>query len=123
MNSLARDSFEFEPVEYYSDERCYILELLNTPNSPEVSIARARVEPGVTTIKHRLKNTVERYFVVEGSGVAHIENQPDQLVNIGDVVVIPPGDIQSITSTGDKDLIFLCICTPRFEWGNYESLE
>ena len=118
MNSLARDSFEFEPVEYYS-----ILELLNTPNSPEVSIARARVEPGVTTIKHRLKNTVERYFVVEGSGVAHIENQPDQLVNIGDVVVIPPGDIQSITSTGDKDLIFLCICTPRFEWGNYESLE
>ena len=112
-----------EPVEYYSDERCYILELLNTEESAEVSIARARVEPGITTIKHRVNNTVERYFIVEGEGMAHVENQPEQPVTIGDFVTIPAGDIQSITNVGDTDLIFLCICTPRFEWDNYESLE
>ncbi len=112
-----------ELVEYYSDERCFILEVLNNENSPEVSIARVRVESGITTIKHRVNNTVERYFIVEGEGIAHVENQPDQAVGVGGIVNIPSGDIQSITNTAEKDLVFLCICTPRFEWSNYESLE
>jgi len=35
--------------EYYFQERCHIAELLNSSDCPGVSIARARVEPGVTT--------------------------------------------------------------------------
>jgi len=34
--------------EYYTGEKCHITELSNTIDDPEVSIARARVEPGVT---------------------------------------------------------------------------
>ena len=112
-----------ERTEYLTDERCYILELSNAAHDPGVSIARARVEPGVTTKRHRVAGTVERYVILEGAGVVHIEGLQEQRVGSGDTVIIPPGVEQSIANTGETDLIFLCICTPRFEWDNYESLE
>jgi mannose-6-phosphate isomerase-like protein (cupin superfamily) len=110
-------------AEYFTDERCHILELANTPDDPGVSVARARVEPGVTTKVHRVAGTAERYVVLEGSGRVHIEGLTDENVAPGDVVSIPAGVAQSITNSGRTDLIFLCICTPRFQWDNYESLE
>ncbi|TDJ44023.1 MAG: cupin domain-containing protein [Gammaproteobacteria bacterium] len=109
--------------EYFTDERCYILELRNSPDDPDVSIARARVEPGVTTKRHRVVGTAERYVILEGAGVVVIGDLDEQAVGAGDVVFIPPGVVQSVANTGDQDLVFLCICTPRFEWDNYESVE
>ena len=46
--------------EYFFDEGCHIIELLNADDDPDVSIARARVEPGGVTRWHRLAGTVER---------------------------------------------------------------
>lgn len=109
--------------EYYTDERCHILELLNSADCPEASIARARVEPGVTTKRHRVAGTVERYMIMHGSGIARVEGRDEQVAGPGDIIVIPAGVTQSIINTGDHDLVFLCVCTPRFEWDNYESLE
>ena len=57
-----------EGKEFYTPERCYIIELSNTPDDPDVSIARARVKAGVTTQWHRLSGTVERYVILEGTG-------------------------------------------------------
>jgi len=110
-------------AEYFTDERCHILELSNSADDPGVSIARARVEVGVTTKQHRVNGTVERYVILEGQGVVQIAGHDEQQVGPGDVVVIPAGVGQSISNAGDHDLVFLCICTPRFEWDNYESLE
>jgi mannose-6-phosphate isomerase-like protein (cupin superfamily) len=100
--------------EVYIDEGCFILELSNTPEDPTVSIARARVPPGVTTRWHRVKDTAERYVILEGRGRAEIGELPPQDVGPGDVVRIPPSCRQRIANTGDRDLIFLAICTPRF---------
>ncbi|HMS81746.1 MAG TPA: hypothetical protein PKC20_19920 [Burkholderiaceae bacterium] len=36
---------------------------------------------------------------------------------------LPPMCRQRIANTGETDLLFLAICTPRFEPGCYESLE
>ena len=61
--------------EFYTSEKCYITELSNMPDDPDVSIARARVESGVTTRWHRLKGTFERYFIISGIGlVCVLEN-------------------------------------------------
>jgi mannose-6-phosphate isomerase-like protein (cupin superfamily) len=109
--------------EYFTDERCFILELSNSSADPAVSVARARVEAGVTTKRHRVTGTAERYVILEGTGRAQIEGMDEQVVGVGDVVIIPPGVVQAISNTGECDLVFLCICTPRFEWDNYESLE
>jgi len=109
--------------EFYTDEKCYVTELSNTPDDPDVSIARARVEPGVTTRWHRLKGTTERYFIISGKGLAEVGGLPPQEVTAGDIVLIPPMCRQRITNTDKEDLIFLAVCSPRFTQNIYEDLE
>jgi len=64
--------------EFYHDEGCHIIELSNSDKDPAVSIARARVEFGVTTRWHKLKETVERYIIVEGAGQVEIGKLPPE---------------------------------------------
>jgi len=109
--------------EFYTDEKCFITELSNTPDEPDVSIARARVEPGVTTRRHFLKGITERYFIISGRGLAEIGDLPPQEVTAGDIVFIPPLCRQRITNTGSDDLIFLAICSPRFTQDAYKDIE
>jgi len=73
-------------------------------------------------VPHRVAGTVERYVILHGCGRIDIDGLPDTEVQPGDVVVIPAGARQSIRNLGTGDLVFLCICSPRFEWSNYESL-
>lgn len=112
-----------DAVEYLSAEGCYIQELSNSLDDDAASIARARVAPGVTTRWHRLSGTTERYVIVSGCGSVELGELPPQPVQKGDVVIIPPSLAQRITNTGTTDLIFLAICTPRFEWVAYEDIE
>ncbi len=109
--------------EFYTPEKCYIIELSNTPDDPDASIARARLEPGVTTRWHRLAGTVERYYIVNGRGRVEVGNLAPQEVSAGDIALIPPMCRQRITNIGSEDLVFLAICTPRFSNDVYEDLE
>ncbi len=108
--------------EFYTAERCFIAELSNSPDDPEASIARARVEPGVTTRWHRLIGTTERYLIVEGRGRVEVGDAPARDVGPGDVVLIPSAVRQRIANIGDGDLVFLAICTPRFRQEAYEDV-
>ena len=104
-------------------ERCDIAELSNTPDDPELSVARARVAPGVTTRWHRLEGIAERYVILQGQGRAELGGLPPQELLPGDVLRIAPGQPQRITNTGTEDLLFLALCTPRFRWDAYEDIE
>jgi len=110
-------------AEFNTPEKCYITELSNSSDDPDLSIARARVEPGVTTSWHRLNSTAERYYIIEGKGLVEIGDLQAQEISIGDVVVIPSMCRQRITNIGSVDLVFLAICTPRFSASNYENIE
>ena len=101
---------------------CFVTELSNSADDPDVSIARARVEPGVTTRRHRLKGITERYYIVSGKGRVEIDDLPPRIVNPGDVVLIPPMCPQRITNIGKDDLIFLAICSPRYTQDVYEDI-
>jgi mannose-6-phosphate isomerase-like protein (cupin superfamily) len=109
--------------EFYISEGCFITEWSNTPEDPAVSIARARVPPGVTTRWHRLTATTERYVILEGRGRAYVGEAEPKEVGPGDVVLIPAARRQRITNTGKDDLVFLAICTPRFMRDAYEEAE
>jgi len=106
-----------------TEERCRILELSNSPDDPHCSIARASVSQGVTTRWHRLKGTAERYVILEGRGRVEVGDLQPREVNAGDVVMIPPECHQRIANIGAGELVFLAICTPRFEQRNYDDLE
>ncbi len=110
-------------AEYFFAEGCFITEWWNSPADTEVSVARARVEPGVTTRWHRLRNITERYLILEGRGRAEVGDLPPEEVGPGAVVLIPPEVRQRIVNTGDADLIFLAVCTPRFTLAGYEDVE
>jgi mannose-6-phosphate isomerase-like protein (cupin superfamily) len=109
-------------AEFETPERCFILEAWNHETDGAVSIARARVEPGMTTQLHRL-DVDERYVILKGHGVARTGDLKDEDVGPGDIVVIPAGMQQQITNVGEADLLFYCICSPRFDPAGYESLE
>lgn len=110
-------------AEYYFEEGCYINELSNTADDPAVSIAQARVKPGVVTRWHRLRDTAERYVILSGEGRVEAGDLPPQEVRAGAVVVIPPLCRQRIANIGKDDLVFLAICSPRFRPEIYEDLD
>ena len=109
--------------EFYTPEGCYIIELDNTPGDPAVSVARARVKPGVTTRWHRLVGVAERYYIVSGRGVVEVGDLAPQVVVAGDLVVIPAQSRQRITNSDTEDLVFLAICTPRYTDAIYEHVD
>ena len=109
--------------EFFTPEGCHIIEVSNSAQDPDVSIARARVEPGATTRWHRLAGTTERYVILSGHGRVEVGNIPPTDVAVGDVVLIPPMCRQRITNTGAEDLVFLAICSPRYSDDVYQDIE
>jgi len=68
--------------------------------------------------------TLDRALIIaEGHGRVEIGDLPAYDLGPGDIVVITPGTQQRITNAGTTDLIFYCVCTPRFQQSNYRALE
>jgi mannose-6-phosphate isomerase-like protein (cupin superfamily) len=120
MRTEIRRGSVLEEVE--TEERCYIAEISGNSSSDKISIARARVKPGITTAWHRLRGVSERYIIVAGSGFVEVGGLAAEVWE-GDVIVIPPDTPQRIGNTGHADLVFYCICEPSFFPACYESLE
>ncbi|KKM70089.1 hypothetical protein LCGC14_1444230 [marine sediment metagenome] len=108
--------------EYFFVEGCFINELLNDGTDPDVSIAQARVTPGMTTAWHYLSETTERYVILQGHGEVSVGSELKRNVTVGDIVVIPQEIHQCIKNIGSADLVFLAICSPRFKAENYREV-
>jgi mannose-6-phosphate isomerase-like protein (cupin superfamily) len=96
--------------------------LANDPADPDVSVAVARVPAGVTTALHALIGVTERYVIQSGVGRVEIDGRAWDVAP-GDRVLIPAGASQRITNLSGRDLVFLCLCTPRFRPDLYLDLE
>jgi len=107
--------------ELFTPEGCHISEIWNSSQDENVSVARARVEPGVTTALHYLGGVVERYVITAGKGRVEVGDLAATKVSVGDIVIIPAGNPQRITNTEETDLVFYCICTPRFTPDCYQE--
>jgi mannose-6-phosphate isomerase-like protein (cupin superfamily) len=109
--------------EYLTPEGCFIFENwgLVSGGDKSVSIARARVESGVTTRAHHLEGIQEIYLITQGTGKVQVGDSMPKNVGVGDLVVIPAGISQRITNIGKSDLLFYCICTPAFEEDRYHA--
>lgn len=109
--------------EYWFEEGCWITELSNQSDDPQLSVARARVAPGDTTRWHALEGITERYVILAGQGRVELDREGPEPVTAGDVVIIEPGRAQRIENDGDQDLVFLALCTPCFRPECYRDLE
>ena len=118
---LPRD--DISSPEFWTDERCFITECLNSEDIEEFSLAIARVRPAVTTQLHCLKDTKEIYIIRKGTGLVLV-GQQEFNVSVGDSVIIPANTPQRITNlSNSEDLEFYCHCSPRFVPEAYENLE
>lgn len=117
----AKYSFGNNQESWYR-ERCFIRELVNTPEIEEFSLAETRVEPGVRTELHKL-DVNEWYVIRNGTGKMQVDGKPWFDVSPGDVIPIPANVSQRIENTGTDDLKFECVCLPRFTVAGYVPLE
>jgi len=101
--------------EFIAGDNCTLREILH-PDKENLalrySMAHATVKPGDTTWRHRLK-TSEVYYILEGEGEMHIDNETAP-VSTGSTVYIPPMAAQCITNSGISDLKFICIVDPAW---------
>jgi len=102
--------------EFLTPERCFIAE---NYSSNGISVAHARVKPAVTTVLHHLTGIDEIYIILSGRGKVTVGTLEPTEVGAGDVIAIPAGTPQRITNIGKNDLVFYCICTPKFTAGCY----
>ncbi len=114
-NSAAQD-------EFWTPERCFIREIVNSSDIQDFSLAQTRVEPGVTTELHKL-SVKEWYIIQSGQGQMEVGGNPAYAVVPGDIVAIPAETSQRVHNDGDVDLLFQCVCLPRFTPECYVSLE
>ncbi|MBI5678315.1 MAG: cupin domain-containing protein [Planctomycetes bacterium] len=84
------------------------------------SLAHAMLKPGETSYRHKLKIS-EVYYILEGEGLMHIDNESARVLP-GQVVYIPPDAVQYIKNIGQVDLKFLCIVDPAWRKEDEEIL-
>ena len=114
---LIRDIADY-PHERMIDQSL-LCELLHPDKVPGAaglacSVAHAIVPPGESTLPHMLVRSTEIYYLLSGTGEMNIDDEHTP-VREGQIILIPPGARQFIRNTGSKNLVFLCIVTPRWQ--------
>jgi len=110
--------------EFVAADGSVLRELLHARTQPvqiRYSLAHAKVNPGQSTLLHRLVSS-EVYYILAGRGMMHIDREVSP-VGPGCAVYIPPGAMQSIENVGDTDLVFLCIVDPAWRAEDEEVLQ
>ncbi|OGS46975.1 MAG: mannose-6-phosphate isomerase [Elusimicrobia bacterium RIFOXYD2_FULL_34_15] len=101
--------------EFIAGDNTILRELLH-PDKADLklrySLAHAVLKPGKTSQAHKLK-TSEVYYLLEGKGEMHIDNETEK-VTAGQAIYIPPNSKQYIKNTGNSDLKFICIVDPAW---------
>lgn len=96
-----------------------IREILAYRNSElkNLSLAEAIVPPGRETFLHFHKKAQEVYFILRGVGKIQIGGE-SRIVRKNDTILIFPKKRHKIKNTGKRNLVFLCICSPCYEYGD-----
>lgn len=93
----------------------------NTMLGISYSVIRCSLEPGKSSKQHVLKSS-EVYYVLSGSGILQIDDQPFHIKE-NQAVYVPPRAKQFIQNTGQTLLEFLCIVDPAWKKEDETILE
>jgi mannose-6-phosphate isomerase-like protein (cupin superfamily) len=101
---------------------CELLHPDNEDLDMGFSLAHAILRRGEASEPHRLRESVEVYYIMEGEATMHIDDE-SFTVKEGDTIHIPAGAIQYIENTGESELSFLCIVSPPWHRDDEDVLE
>lgn len=110
--------------EYTTLDGSHIRELVRPERegSENLSLARATIEPGASTLRHRHGETEEIYYVLRGDGALEIGGVVER-VGAGDARLIRPGVEHRISAVGPEPLVILCACSPPYTHDDTEITE
>ncbi len=106
----------FEPValaaieQFVTADGSLIRELSRTERQ---TLAEATLPVGGETAEHYHPVTEEIYQFVSGVGRMRL-GEAESSVQAGDCVLIAPGAIHKLWSTGEEPLVLLCCCVPPY---------
>jgi mannose-6-phosphate isomerase-like protein (cupin superfamily) len=80
----------------------------------DYSIAHAILKAGESSLVHKLKTSIEIYYILEGKGIMHIDDESEE-VQPGQVIYIPANSKQYIQNTCDNELKFLALVYPMWQ--------
>jgi len=104
-----------DALEFVAGDATNLREILHPHKDPVkigYSIAHAYLKPNKSSLPHRL-NGSEVYHITAGTGTIYVDKNK-QPIQQGDTIYVPPGSLQFVKNTGDKDLIFICIVEPAW---------
>ena len=84
----------------------------DTSNVIRYSIAHCTINPGKTSKPHVMR-TSEIYYILEGKGIFHLEEE-EREVKKSDAIFVPPNSRQFLENNGEVNLIALCIVDPAW---------
>lgn len=102
-----------EAPKFVAGDATRLREILHPKQDPVetgYSLAHAYLPAGAASLPHRLVGS-ETYYILQGTGVLYIEEQPIPLAP-NTVAWVPPNALQHVDNTGESDLVFLCIVEP-----------
>jgi mannose-6-phosphate isomerase-like protein (cupin superfamily) len=70
--------------------------------------------PGTASRGHHHTVADEVYYVLQGSGSLHLENDLHAL-QTGDIVVLRPGQYHKVCNDGAEDLVLVVTCAPAYQ--------
>ena len=85
----------------------------DTNNTIRYSLAHCTIKPGNNSKPHKMK-TSEIYYILQGNGIMHIEEE-EKVVKKNETIFVPPMSRQFIENNGEIDLILLCIVDPAWK--------
>ncbi|MFW9831788.1 MAG: cupin domain-containing protein [Candidatus Thorarchaeota archaeon] len=86
------------------------------------SIAHAILRAGEASLPHRLTKASEVYYLLQGTGIIHVDEEVYE-IGPGSLVYIPPNSIQYLENTGEENIEFLCIVDPYWQPKDEELVE
>ena len=92
-----------------------ILELIRPERegSHNLSLARATINPGKSTYRHRHLKSEEVYYVLQGEGALEIAARIERVQ--ADAWLIPAGAEHRVTCMSEEPLVILCACSPPYQ--------
>ena len=84
----------------------------NTLNGISFSLAHSIILSGKRSKPHKMKSA-EVYFVLQGEGIIHVDDEVRKIQQ-NESVYVPPMSRQFLENTGDLDLKVLCIVDPAW---------
>jgi len=90
-----------------------IFSLADTDNAIRYSLAHCTINPGKTSKPHIMK-TSEVYYILEGKGIMHVDEEQKQVIK-DESVFVPPNSRQYLENVGETDLVTLCIVDPAWK--------